>query len=244
MSFPREGLPASLTHLCYCAIRRLWLQLFFVLLPIVPQMMVLIGFSWWRIWLPCSLEYSLCCFHNQWWTTLGFVAKKPCGGWLDDAWSSNPPKFGFWVSSKNDIGPVLCGDGTNGIACPRPSMPWEEFCWWVVCEQSSCWFGWRCEFVDVPFSWVCLAWRLLFWHWWTMRQVCLLQPMTSLLLFSAKYWVPLHCWLGCPPCLPWACGHQLCCKPWVQIGTMHCCVLRVSYCSLGMWQLRLLVFAA
>jgi hypothetical protein len=45
MSFPQEGLTASLTHPCRCTIRRLWLQLFFVLLPIVPKMMVLIELS-------------------------------------------------------------------------------------------------------------------------------------------------------------------------------------------------------
>ncbi len=39
--------------------------------------------------------------------TLGFVAKKLCDGWLDDAWSSNLPQFGFQVSSKNNTGPVL-----------------------------------------------------------------------------------------------------------------------------------------
>ena len=35
--------------------------------------------------------------------------KNLCGGWLDDAWSSNPPNFVFQVSSKNDTGPVLHG---------------------------------------------------------------------------------------------------------------------------------------
>jgi hypothetical protein len=40
---------------------------------------------------------------------LGFVAKKPCGGWLDDAWSSNPPNFGFQVSSQIGTGPVSLG---------------------------------------------------------------------------------------------------------------------------------------
>ncbi len=54
---------------------------------------------------------------------LVFVAKKLCGGWLDDAWPSNPPKFVFQVSSKNDTGPVLCGNATNGITCPWPSKP-------------------------------------------------------------------------------------------------------------------------
>ncbi len=45
--------------------------------------------------------------------------------WLaDDAWSSNLPNFGFQVASKNNTGPVLCGNATNGIACPWPSMPW------------------------------------------------------------------------------------------------------------------------
>jgi hypothetical protein len=38
---------------------------------------------------------------------LVFVAKKLCGGWLDDAFSSNPPNFVFQVSSKNNTGPVL-----------------------------------------------------------------------------------------------------------------------------------------
>jgi hypothetical protein len=46
-------------------------------------------------------------FSCQRWTTLGFVAKQPCGGWLDDALSSNLPNFVFQVSSKIDIGPVL-----------------------------------------------------------------------------------------------------------------------------------------
>jgi hypothetical protein len=49
---------------------------------------------------------------------LVFVAKKLCGGLLDDAWSSNPPNFVFMVSSKNDIAPVLHDSATNGIACP------------------------------------------------------------------------------------------------------------------------------
>ena len=60
--------------------------------------------------------------------TLGFVAKKLCGGWLDDAWSSNPPNFGLQVSSKNDTGPVLRENATNGNACPWPSKPWAWFC--------------------------------------------------------------------------------------------------------------------
>ncbi len=53
------------------------------------------------------------------------MAKKLCGGWLDDAWSSNWPNFVFQVSSKNDTGPVLHGKATNGISCPWPSMPWS-----------------------------------------------------------------------------------------------------------------------
>jgi hypothetical protein len=53
-----------------------------------------------------------------------FMAKKLCGGWLDDAWSSNLPNFVFQVTSKNDTCPVLCGSATNGIACPWPSKPW------------------------------------------------------------------------------------------------------------------------
>jgi hypothetical protein len=60
---------------------------------------------------------------------LGFAAKKPCGGWLDDALSSNLPNFGFQVSSKINTGPVLLGNATNGIACPWPSTPLAEFCW-------------------------------------------------------------------------------------------------------------------
>ncbi len=40
--------------------------------------------------------------------TLGFVAKKLCGGWLDDAWPSKLQNFGFQVSSKNNTGPMLC----------------------------------------------------------------------------------------------------------------------------------------
>jgi hypothetical protein len=59
---------------------------------------------------------------------LGFVAKMPSGGWLDDVWSSNLPNFVFQVSSKIDTAPVLGGNATNGIACPWPSMPWAEFC--------------------------------------------------------------------------------------------------------------------
>ncbi len=65
--------------------------------------------------------------HGQWWRTLEFVAKMPCGGWLDDAQSSNPPNFVFQVSSKIDTGPVLCSNATNGIACPWPLMPWAGF---------------------------------------------------------------------------------------------------------------------
>jgi hypothetical protein len=49
---------------------------------------------------------------------LGFATKKLCGGWLDDAWSSNLPNSGFQVSSKIDSGPVLCGNATNEITCP------------------------------------------------------------------------------------------------------------------------------
>jgi hypothetical protein len=44
--------------------------------------------------------------------TLGFVAKKLCSGWLDDAWS-NPPNFEFQVSSKYDTSPALHGNATN-----------------------------------------------------------------------------------------------------------------------------------
>ncbi len=51
------------------------------------------------------------------------MAKKLCGGWLDDAWSSNLPNFVFQVSGKNDTGPVLCGNATNGISCQWPSTP-------------------------------------------------------------------------------------------------------------------------
>ncbi len=52
------------------------------------------------------------------------MAKKLCGGWLDDAWSSNLPNFVFQVSSKNDTDPVLFGNASNVISCPWPSMPW------------------------------------------------------------------------------------------------------------------------
>jgi hypothetical protein len=55
---------------------------------------------------------------------LVFVAKKLCGGWLDDARSINLPNFGFQVSSKNDTGPVLYNNATNAIAYPWPSNPW------------------------------------------------------------------------------------------------------------------------
>ncbi len=241
MSFPQERLTASLTHPWYCAIRRLWLQMFFVLLPIVPQMMVLIECSWQRIWLPPSLEYWIWCSHGQVRMTLRFVSKKHCGDWLDDAWSGNLPNFVFQVSSKIDTGPVLCGNATNGIACPWPSTSWAEFCWWVVHGQSNCWFRWGCKFASVPFPWVYIALRPPFWRWWTMHPVWPLRPITSLLKLSAKYLVPLHCWWGCPSCLPWTCGRWLCFGPWFQLGTMHCCVLQVSYCLLGKWQLCLLV---
>ncbi len=241
MSFPHEGLAASLTHPCRCAIRHLWLQLFFVLLPIVLQMVVLIECSWQRTWLPCALEYSIWCSHGQWWSMLGFMVGRPCGGMLDDAWSSSLPNFVFLVSSRIDTGPVLWGNVANGIACPWPLTPWAEFCLWVVHWQANWWFGWGCMFVDVPFPWVCVALRPPFWHWWTMLPVWPLQLMTSLPLFSARYLVLLHCWWGCPPCLPWTCGHRLCFGPWVQIGTMCRCVLRVSYRLLGKWRLCALV---
>ncbi len=52
------------------------------------------------------------------------MAEKLCGVWLDDAWSSNLPNFVFQVSSKNNTGPVLRGNATNGISCPWPSTPW------------------------------------------------------------------------------------------------------------------------
>ncbi len=133
LSFPQDVLPASLTHPCRCAIRRLWLQLLIVVLPVV-QMLVLLRFSWGKIWLPCSsklwedgnfierMEILLSLAYLL--KMLGFVAKKLCGGLLDDAWSSNPPNFGFQVSSKNDTGPVLCSSAANGIACPWPLKPW------------------------------------------------------------------------------------------------------------------------
>jgi hypothetical protein len=55
---------------------------------------------------------------------LVFVTNKLCGGWLDDAWVSNPPNFGFQVSSKNDTGPVFCSNATNDIVCLWPLKPW------------------------------------------------------------------------------------------------------------------------
>ncbi len=60
---------------------------------------------------------------------LEFAAKKICGGWLDDAWSSNLPIYVFRVSSKIDTGPAPCGNATSGIAYPWPSTPWAGFCW-------------------------------------------------------------------------------------------------------------------
>jgi hypothetical protein len=56
--------------------------------------------------------------------TLGFATKKLCDCWLNDDWFSNPPNFGFQVSRKNNTGPVLHGNATNGILCPWPSKPW------------------------------------------------------------------------------------------------------------------------
>jgi hypothetical protein len=60
---------------------------------------------------------------------LEFVAEKICGGWLDDAWSSNLPNSVFQVSSKINTGPAHCGNATSEIAYPWPSTPWAEFCW-------------------------------------------------------------------------------------------------------------------
>ncbi len=134
LSFSQDVLPASLTHSCRCAIRHLWLQSFIVLLPIVPQMLVWLRFSWQRIWLPCFLKsWEDGNFHGRMkillspaylLKTLGFVVKKLYSGWLAGAWSSSLPNFGFQVSSKNDTGPVLCGSATNGISCLWPSKPW------------------------------------------------------------------------------------------------------------------------
>jgi hypothetical protein len=57
------------------------------------------------------------------------VVKKPCGGWLDDAWSGSLPNFVFQVSSRINTGPVLHGNTAHGIACPWSSTPWAKFCW-------------------------------------------------------------------------------------------------------------------
>jgi hypothetical protein len=46
---------------------------------------------------------------------LEFVAEKICGGWLDDAWSRNPPNSVFQVSSKINTGPAPCSNTASEL---------------------------------------------------------------------------------------------------------------------------------